>query len=47
MEFDPKWLLEAMWTGEILVWASHIETSVPGDAFWFDRDIYFTNRRVL
>ncbi len=47
MEWDPKWLREFMWTGEILVWGSHIETQAPGDVYWFDRDIYFTNQRVL
>ena len=47
MEWDPKWLRDFMWTTENLVWGAHIETNSPGDAYWFNRDIYFTNRRVL
>src|SRR5262245_33994756 len=47
MDWNVDRLRETLWVGEVLVWGTHIETHAPGDAYWFDRDIYFTNRRII
>src|SRR6266404_290376 len=45
-------LKKTMVVGEILIWGTHIQTVTPKDLKpvnigWRDRDIYFTNQRIL